>query len=42
MFKNKEKEIVFYNSTNNTYKQVFKEELNDNLEDVSEGYLDEF
>ncbi len=42
MFKNKDKEIVFYNSKSNNYKQVFKEELNDNLEDVSEGYLDEF
>ncbi len=42
MFKNKEKEIIFYNSSNNTYRQVFKEELNDNIEDVVEGYLDEF
>lgn len=42
MFKNKDKEFIFYNYSNNTFKQVFREELLDNLDEIKEGFFDEF
>lgn len=42
MFKNNEKNIIFYNLSKNTYRQIFEEELNDNLEELKEGFFDDF